>query len=121
MHAGVRRLFLVHVHKEMEFLLKTMPGDAAPGDAYAPLGRPERLRHELATFIADRAFLSDGAEIRTEQEFRRRLDPGWCAQRRAHKAATDLETILKEHQPLAADLIGTEDGLTRHPMAWPSR
>jgi ATP-dependent helicase HrpA len=25
---------------------------------------------------------------------------------------------MKEYQPLAADLIGTEEGLTRHPAAW---
>jgi ATP-dependent helicase HrpA len=119
MHAGVRRLFLVQVHKEMEFLLKTMPGMQRLAMLYAPLGKAERLRHEMATFIADRAFLSDGAEIRTEKEFRRRLDPGWCKLSEvAHKAAIELETILRDYQPLAANLIGTEEGFTRHPTAW---
>jgi ATP-dependent helicase HrpA len=119
MHAGVRRLFLVQVHKEMEFILKTLPGVQRLAVLYAPLGRPERLRHELATFIADRAFLNDGIEIRTEKEFRRRLDPGWCKLSEvAHRAAAELETVLKEYQPLAADLIGTEKEPARHPVAW---
>jgi ATP-dependent helicase HrpA len=115
MHAGVRRLFLVQVHKEIEFLLRTLPGVQRLALLYAPLGKTDMLRHELATFIADRAFLGDGAEIRSEAEFRRRLDPGWCRLSDvAHRAAQDLEAILREYQPLAADLLTDAE----HPVAW---
>jgi ATP-dependent helicase HrpA len=115
MPRGLRILFLNQVRHELAFLLKNLPGLDRLSMQYATLGTAAEFKEDLSYLIVDRAFeLSESsAPIRTEAQFRARLDPGWSRLSEvAHDAAALAASVLAEYQPVSARLAGPI------PQAW---
>jgi len=113
--AGVRRLFILESHREMEHYLKGNPAVERLVVLHAPMGRARELRAMLMEMIADQAFGlgPGGTPVRTEAEFQVRLAQGWG---RIGKAAKDVmalaETVLTAKQSVDAKVESA------HPPAW---
>jgi len=75
--AGIRRLFVLHVHDELAVHVEYLPGFDDMALLFAPLGTAADLKNSLIDVITDRAFLGDDADIRTQTEFERRLRSRW--------------------------------------------
>lgn len=93
--AGLRRLFLLQLGDELQYLASSMPGMREMSLQYAPLGPTRQLREDLVARTIDQTFLPD-ANVRTQMEFELRLEAG-----RRHRL---LETGQKVAE-LAARLL----------------
>jgi ATP-dependent helicase HrpA len=91
--AGVRRLFMIQLREEMEFLDREITaGIDRLCLYYARIGRCDDLRDDMLTAVADRAFYVDRAVIpRTRDEFALRAEAGW---RRLHGASFELRDVV---------------------------
>jgi len=75
--AGIRRLFVLHVHDDLAVHVDYLPGFDDMALLFAPLGNSAELKNSLIELITDRAFLGDDSDIRTQTEFERRLRSRW--------------------------------------------
>jgi ATP-dependent helicase HrpA len=114
--AALRRLYLPHVARELEFQVRNLPGIERMRLNYATLGPAEELRTDLSLRIVERAFLAEDppGDIRKEQQFRARLDEGWKRlSAAAHEVGGLADDILRAYQPIAAQLAAE-----KLPLAW---
>ena len=80
--AGLRRLFTIQLHEEMEFLEREMTDLERLCLYYSRVGRCDDLRDDILTAAADLAFFGEaGAIPRTREHFAARAENGW---RRLH-------------------------------------
>ncbi len=77
--AGLRRLFILAVSGELDYRSKNLRDFERTAVQLAPAAAPADLRDQLIALIADRAFGSDDADIRTAVDFHARLESGWNA------------------------------------------
>jgi ATP-dependent helicase HrpA len=77
--AGLRRLFMIQVRQELEYLERTFPDLERLCLYYATLGRGDELKDDLLLATADRAFFNDpaAADIRTRDAFAGRAEIAW--------------------------------------------
>jgi ATP-dependent helicase HrpA len=87
---GLRRLFMVQLKKEIEYLQRTFPNIDQLSLYYAPLGKGGRLKEQIAQAVADRALFENGPYVRTREEFIERGESGW---RHLSAAATEIAEI----------------------------
>lgn len=95
MRGGLRKLFLIQLRKEFEYVERTLPDMDRLCLYYSTIGRCDDLRQNLLQAIADRAFFDHepADEVRTRDAFARRAEAGW---RRLTEAATEVGTLVTE-------------------------
>ena len=95
MRGGLRKLFMIQLRKEFEYIERTLPDMERLCLYYATVGRCEDLRHNLLQAVADRAFFADdpAAEVRSREQFSDRAEAGW---RRLSEAASEVNELLSQ-------------------------
>jgi len=99
MRAGLRRLFYLQIKHELQPHIDHLLADSELEAQYAWHTHGESLREHLALLAVDRAFIGDDANVRTEAQFKQRLETGWANV--AHEAAettTRLREIMNAQQ-----------------------
>ncbi len=130
--AGLRRLFVLQVREELAMHVEYLPGLEQMVLHYAALrsttcarharegGHPatdtegtkpdQALQSDLIDLIADRVFLRDDASVRSEAEFKRRLDAGWDQLWTTSSSVADLVArILAAHHDVDLRLEGATE------------
>ncbi|MGH7214617.1 MAG: DUF3418 domain-containing protein [Tepidisphaeraceae bacterium] len=74
---GVRRLFIIEYSPTIQYELRDAPKLREMCLHYAPLGSCQKLKDDLTTVAADRVFLGDALDVRTQMEFELRLESSW--------------------------------------------
>jgi len=93
--AGLRRLFMLTAHSEMKFRARELHHLERMSVSAATIMTRGSLVDQLLSLIADRAFIGDSPEIRTGDEFTKRLDAGWNSLGAASLQVCDLaDSIL---------------------------
>ena len=115
--AGLRRLFMLELSKEMKYLRKSLPDIKRMCMHYTAIGPGEELIEDLLQVITGQIFLEGQPLLRTESEFTRRKQEGskeliargnqLCATAgEILEKANRLRTRLTDHLPAAwADSI----------------
>lgn len=95
MRGGLRRLFMLQVHRELEHVEQSVPDQERLCLYYATIGRCDDLMENLMLAIADRAFFSDDVDtiVRTRDAFADRAEQGW---RRLSVAASQVTTLVAQ-------------------------
>ena len=95
MRRGLRKLFMIQLRKEFEYIERTLPDMEHLCLYYATVGRCEDLRHNLLQAVADRAFFADdsGANVRSREQFADRAEAGW---RRLSEATSEVTELLSQ-------------------------
>lgn len=95
MHGGLRRLFMLQVNQELQYLEQSLPDIERLCLYYSTIGRCDDLKDNLMLAIADRAFFDDApdADIRTRDEFVQRAEAGW---RRLSTAGSEVVSLVSE-------------------------
>ena len=111
MRAGVRRLFMLQVGREMKHLARHLPGIDRMCMEYAPAGPCDELRRDLLNVIVDRAMYDDAPPdappVRTQQEFAALAESGWRRLSAASQEVTGLVgQILTAYHDLGRQLAG---------------
>jgi ATP-dependent helicase HrpA len=108
MRAGVRRLLMLQLRKEVTHLSRNLPRIGRMCLNYTTAGNCEQLESDLVDAILDRALYHDGSvepEIRTREQFLDRAQRGW---RRMVPAANELgallDQVLEKYQALHLEL-----------------
>jgi ATP-dependent helicase HrpA len=91
MRTGIVRLFMVQLHKEVEYLQQSVPNIDQLCLYYVPLGSCHKLREEIVRAAADRALFEDGPYVRTRLQFIERAESGW---RHLSAAASEIQAIV---------------------------
>jgi len=103
--AGSRRLFMMQLQKEIEYISRHIPNIEQLCLNYSTAGSCEELRRDLLSAIVDRALFFDGEPVLKQAEFIRRATDGW---RRLTNTATEISNIaslvLVEYQSIAREL-----------------
>lgn len=103
--AGSRRLFMIQLQKEIEYLSRHIPNIEQMCLNYATVGSCEDLRKDLLSAIVDRALFFDGEPVLKQAEFIRRATDGW---RRLTNTATEVSDlagqVLGEYQSISREL-----------------
>lgn len=92
MRAGVRRLFMLQVHEELQYIEQTLPDIERLCLYYATIGRCDDLKDNLLLAIADRAFFGDDAldGVQTRDAFAARAQIAW---RGLSSAAAEISAL----------------------------
>ena len=110
--AGVRRLFVLQVAQELAAHVDYLPNIDELCLRFAPLGDGARFKRDLIDLIADRVFLGDLPEVRTQIDFERRLRGGW---NNLWPAASEISgligRILEAHHDLDLRLADIDNPL----------
>ena len=111
---GLRRLFMLQVHKELQYIEQTLPDIERLCLYYSTIGRCDDLKENLLLAIADRAFFDDQQrrQVRTARclcriapkpawrRLRRRGGRSQCSRRRrSWKPITALDLALSADFP----------------------
>ena len=89
--AGVRRLFVLAVRDELAAHIDYLPGLDEMSLHFAPLGSSDQLKAHLIDLCADRVFLGDLQDVRTQVDFERRLRSGW---NNLWPVASEISTLI---------------------------
>lgn len=110
MRGGLRRLFMLQVNHELEYLERSLPDLDRLCLYYSTIGRCDDLKDDLLIAIANHAFFgSDSpARIRTRDAFAARAEAGWRNLPAAGAEAADLigQTLEAYH---AVDLALSQE------------
>lgn len=95
MRAGLRRLFMLQVREELQYLERTMEGTERLCLYYATIGRCDDLKDEIVLATTDRAFFGDDPliDIRTHEAFAARAEAAW---RRLPAASAEVTDIISQ-------------------------
>ncbi len=113
MRPGARRLFMLAAGEEFRRAVRYLPGVDRGTMTLAPIGDPARLRDDLVSLIADRAFLGDSPPPRRKADFDRMLDTGLTRIGRAIDDVTTLFAALAAGVQACALLVESQT-----PSAW---
>ncbi len=139
MRAGLRRLFRIDAANELKQWRDHLPGFSAMAARYAPIGSAGDLKNDLLELAVDRAYLAvaPGAEhlnthahggqgvggdpawmVRTESEFRERVELGWRRLGEAVREVCDeAGKVLAAYHEVAVELAHSLNDAGRGP-AW---
>ncbi len=105
--AGLRRLFLLGVHRIVRDLRRQLPDIERSCLHYTALGSCEALRDQILAAAAERVFLQDEPEPRDAKAFHARLEAGRAALTPVTMELAQLShRILGEWHPLRRQLDG---------------
>lgn len=76
-HLGLRRLFALRAREELKVHGQYLPGFEQMVLHFATIGDAKALRADLLDLLADRLFIGDRPDVRTQAEFDARLDAAW--------------------------------------------
>lgn len=94
LRAGLLRLFMLELDKDLKYLRRNLPDMQKLCMAYSPLGTCETLRDMIVRRTVELACMPDSSrQIRTRETFRRRLETG---RQRLVGQANDICTLLGE-------------------------
>ncbi|GAV20951.1 ATP-dependent helicase HrpA [Mariprofundus micogutta] len=114
MFKGLRRLFMLHLHQQVQLLKKTTPQLQKMALNYALIGNPVTLKDELIAASFDELFLN-GPLTYSETEFTARLDAGRARiVNQASGLADQVSVTLTAHAELLTAL-----GNVRSPLLKP--
>ncbi len=103
--AGARRLFMIQLAKEIEYLSRHLPNIEQMCLNYSTVGGSEEFRRDLLGAIVDRALFFDGEPVLSQAEFIRRATDGW---RRLTNTANEMSAlageILVEYQSIQREI-----------------
>lgn len=68
-HAGLRRLILLRMAKDIKYLMKNMPAINKMSLLYTRLGKTDDLKNSIVLAVIEKVFLDDRPFPRTESEF----------------------------------------------------
>lgn len=91
--AGARRLFMIQLAREIEYLSRHIPGIDQMCINYSTVGSCDDLRKDLLSAVVDRALFYDGEPVLSQAEFIRRATDGW---RRLTRTADELSVLTGE-------------------------
>ncbi len=91
--AGLRKLFMLQLKKEIEYLERNVPGIEQACLHFASVGSCESLQKDIVSAAADRAFYDPTDSIRTRADY---IDRGRDAWRRLSAAASEVAKIVAE-------------------------
>ena len=104
---GLRRCFALELPQQIKYLKKTTPRIEKAALLHRPLGSRDALLRDLIDATIDRAFLSPPAQIRAEDEFRKRLAQGSGELIQTFDGLVDLMlAVLVEWQAVQKKLAG---------------
>ncbi|MDZ7736981.1 MAG: ATP-dependent RNA helicase HrpA [Gammaproteobacteria bacterium] len=108
MHAGLLRLFMLELGKELKYLRRNLPDQKKLCLAYSPLGSCEELAEMILSETVRRSCLaSDNGQVRTEEHFRRLLEAGRKQLgTQLNELCTLLAGILERYNRLRSRLSG---------------
>lgn len=96
--AGLRRLFAIHLRRDVKLRPQDLPGIEGMYLRYASIGKPEDLRERIMLLLAERTFMSERmsggggiAAPRSRESYEARLDDGW---RRLAEAKDEVCSIV---------------------------
>ncbi len=114
--AGVRRLIMLGMAKEMRYLRKNLPGLARMRLQYAKVAEPPKglvverykgLEDELVAFIVDQTFLDGRPEIRDQATFEQRIEQARGEMMSlSNRACAQVGEILDAYQRVRKGLAG---------------
>ena len=107
---GQVRLFRLAIAQELRKYLSSIKGFGQLSLLHSPLGTPEQLRDAIAERACELTFVRDGAMVRAQAEFRRRLKPAepWIDDQ--IKVTAELfNEVLTERQRVAMTLSTMEE------------
>jgi ATP-dependent helicase HrpA len=111
--AGVRRLFMLQVQRELKAVLKDVPQLDKAAVWFSSAGTAEQLREDFLNAVAQQALDQGEAPIRRQDEFLARAQEAWG---RLHNTGRELGAmvvaVLEQYQAAASQLM------LRHPAAW---
>jgi ATP-dependent helicase HrpA len=103
--AGSRRLFMMQLQKEIEYVSRNIPNIQQMCLNYSTAGSADELRRDLLSAIVDRALFFDGEPVLQQVEFIRRATDGW---RRLTNTAAEISDlagqVLTEYQSISREL-----------------
>lgn len=102
--AGLRRLLLMHLHDEIQYLTAMLPNLQQMCLQYSTLGSPRDLKDDIVGKTLNRAFLYD-SNVRTQMEFELRKSAG-----RRHR----LLEVGKEVAEQAGRILSAYHGVALH-------
>ncbi|MCA9294652.1 MAG: ATP-dependent RNA helicase HrpA [Phycisphaerales bacterium] len=76
-HLGLRRLFTLRAREELKVHGQYLPGFEQMVLHFATVGDAKALRADLLDLLADRLFIGDRPDVRTQPDFDARLDAAW--------------------------------------------
>ncbi|HEY1683729.1 MAG TPA: DUF3418 domain-containing protein [Tepidisphaeraceae bacterium] len=91
MRSGLVRLFMVQLHKEVNYLEQSIANIEQLCLYYAPLGPCDQLREQISRAAADRALFGYRPYVRTRLEFIERAEAGW---RFLSAAASEIQAVV---------------------------
>ena len=104
MKKGLRKLFMLHLHQQVQMLKKTTPQLQKMALNYALIGNPASLKDELIEAAFDELFLNEPLPY-SEDAFARRLDAGRAKIMKQTSALADhVSAALSVHSELVAML-----------------
>ncbi|ATX82535.1 ATP-dependent helicase HrpA [Mariprofundus ferrinatatus] len=107
MRTGLCRLFMLHLHQQVEMLKKSTPQLQKLALQYALIADPATLKDELISAAFDATFMTDPLP-RSEEAFLARLDRGRAdIVANARKLADCVSTALTAHTELIAALAAS--------------
>lgn len=107
MHKGLRRLFMLRLHKDLRYLGRNLPDRDALCLAYSKLGRCEDLIEDILKRVTESACMSSGEDIRTPDAFHSALENGRpLLVGLANELCALLLDVLDRQRKLRAQLSG---------------
>src|SRR5205814_1100612 len=93
MRKGLRRLFMLQLAKEVEWLARTLPHMEEMCLIYSPLGTCDELRADIISVIAGASLLDEPEGLSTREQFIDRAGEGW---RRMTAASSEIANLIHE-------------------------
>src|SRR5690606_32100338 len=76
MKAGLKRLFMLELEKDFNYLGKNLPRITEMNMYYSATGKAEDLKNEIINLVAEDVFMTDNPDIRNHQAFDERKAQG---------------------------------------------
>ena len=110
---GLRRLFLLELPQQAQYLQKNLRHFQGMAQAFAPIGSAEELRRDLMTSVIERSFPPANSDLRTAEAFAQAREAGRAVMMEIANAQCDsVSEILTEYRTVQRSVSA------RIPAAW---
>ncbi len=111
---GLLRLFMLRGETDLRHAGKALPGFDQMAVWFSTLGPASELRDQLVELIAERIFLGDRPDVRTREEFLRRLEGSWGKLGAAREqVCREVHQILQGYQAINIRLAQSSPAIQR--------
>ena len=101
MRAGLKRLFMLELTKDFNYLRKNMVHMDEISLHYSAIGKVEELKNDLINLVAEQVFIADKPDIRTQQAFEERKKQGSVQLiTTANEICTLVHNVFKGHNEI---------------------